>query len=45
MNQPAKQPVRLDPETLPEPVCETCGCIIEEPDQDCPARDEGVCGT
>jgi hypothetical protein len=33
----------FDPSELPPPVCDTCGCVIEELDQDCVARDEGVC--
>lgn len=37
-----REPVDL--EGLEDPVCDTCGCVIEEIEQQCPARDEGVCG-
>lgn len=25
------------------PVCDYCGCAIDEDDKPCPARDKGVC--
>jgi hypothetical protein len=34
----------FDPSDLPAPICDTCGFPIVEADQECPARDEGVCG-
>jgi len=32
------QTVELHP-----PICEFCGCFIEDEDQQCPARDDGRC--
>jgi hypothetical protein len=32
---------RLDVDALPAPICECCGLPIEEPDQQCVARDDG----
>lgn len=34
---------RFDPEELPDPICASCGWPIMETDQECPARDGGVC--
>jgi hypothetical protein len=34
---------RFDPSELPTPICEVCGCEIEEVGQDCVAVDEGAC--
>jgi len=28
---------------LEPPICEFCGCAIEDDDQPCPAMDDGVC--
>ncbi|MEF8782701.1 MAG: hypothetical protein V5A54_06380 [Haloarculaceae archaeon] len=33
----------ISTEQLPTPICDVCGCEIEEMDQDCVAVDEGVC--
>lgn len=34
---------RLSLDDIGNPVCEFCGCEIDEPDRDCPALDNGVC--
>ncbi|WP_255195384.1 hypothetical protein [Halorarius litoreus] len=34
---------RVDLDSLDAPICDTCGCRIDQPDQDCPARSDGVC--
>jgi len=33
----------VDFSDLGYPICDTCGCFIEEPDQQCPALDDGRC--
>jgi hypothetical protein len=31
------------PRVVEPPICDYCGEWIDEPDQACPAREEGVC--
>lgn len=33
----------IDPDELPDPICNYCGSVIEETDQECPGRPQGVC--
>lgn len=35
--------IDFDPAELPPPICRFCGDTIDEHEQDCAARAEGVC--